>query len=385
MRKLFYIGIIGLIMFEIANVYFIMPMPGSQRMNSIDVAYFFHTWRWAFRSLFGILIALGALSAFREKKWSPYVAGLCLLAAVGVVYAANFEMAADTMFYQPSVLTLKNAAENKVGKERLVIGVEVNGQTRAYPIQYLGYHHQVRDTLGGKPIIVTYCTVCRTGRVFEPIVNNQVETFRLVGMDHFNAMFEDKTTGSWWRQANGEAIAGKLKGHTLPEVDITQISLEKWLALHPNSLVMQPDTKFQEEYDSLSNYESGKRKGKLTKRDSTSWQEKSWVVGIVAGNNSKAYDWKGLENKRIINDVVGNDPIALVLASDKKSFVALRRISSKQQLTLKNDSLYDEKGNVYSLLGKSQKLGTPDLTKVKAYQEYWHSWQTFHPDTKQYK
>ena len=385
MRKLFYIGLIGLLLFEIANVYFIMPMPGSQRLNSIDAAYFFHTWRWAFRSLFGVLIALGAFSAFRGEKWSPYVAGLCLLAAVGVIYAANFEMAADIMFYQPSVLTLKNAAENKVGKERLVIGVEVNGQARAYPIQYIGYHHQVRDTLGGKPIIVTYCTVCRTGRVFEPIVNNQVETFRLVGMDHFNAMFEDKTTGSWWRQANGEAIAGKLKGQTLPELDITQITLDKWLALHPNSLVMQPDVKFQEEYDSLSNYESGKRKGKLTKRDSASWQDKSWVVGVEVSGGTKAYDWNQLQKKGIINDMIGYLPISVVLASDNKSFVALRRATPGQKLILKDDSLYDEGGCVYNLFGKSHKPGISDLIKVNAYQEYWHSWQTFHPDTKQYK
>jgi hypothetical protein len=89
-------------------------------------------------------------------------------------------------------------------------------------------------------------------------------------MDHFNAMFEDKTTGSWWRQANGKAIAGKLKGQTLPELDIDpNRRLTKWLALYPNSLSDAVlISSFQEEYDSLSNYESGKRKGKLTKRDS---------------------------------------------------------------------------------------------------------------------
>jgi hypothetical protein len=116
----------------------------------------------------GVLIALLGcpIRRFEGKNGRlMWAGGLCLLVSSwSNAYAANFEMAADTMFYQPSVLTLKNAAENKVGKERLVIGVEVNGQARAYPIQYIGYHHQVRDTLGGKPIIVTYCTVCRTGR-----------------------------------------------------------------------------------------------------------------------------------------------------------------------------------------------------------------------------
>ncbi len=52
MKKLFWIGLIGLLLFEIANVYFIMPMPGSQQMNSIDLAYFLYKWRWAFQDRF---------------------------------------------------------------------------------------------------------------------------------------------------------------------------------------------------------------------------------------------------------------------------------------------------------------------------------------------
>ena len=54
MKKLFWIGILGWLLFEVANVYFIMPMPGSQRMNSIDLAYFLSV-AWAFRRvLFGL-------------------------------------------------------------------------------------------------------------------------------------------------------------------------------------------------------------------------------------------------------------------------------------------------------------------------------------------
>jgi hypothetical protein len=75
----------------------------------------------------------------------------------------NFKMAADHMFYQPKKLLMVAADSNKVDAERLVIGVNHNGEARAYPIQFIGYHHQVQDTVGGKPVIVTYCTVCRTG------------------------------------------------------------------------------------------------------------------------------------------------------------------------------------------------------------------------------
>jgi hypothetical protein len=359
-----------------------MPMPGSQRMNSIDLAYFLHSWRWPFRIFFTLLILSGTPAVFEAKrKWFPV---LMLLVTAGIIYAANYEMAADTMFYQPKTLLLNNASENKVGNDRLIIGITENGISKAYPIQYIGYHHQVRDELNGKPIIVTYCTVCRTGRVYKPLVNNKPEQFRLVGMDHFNAMFEDESTHSWWRQANGEAITGPSKGKMLPEVNSTQTSLSEWIALHPNTLIMQPDPEFQMKYDSMSKYESGKGKSTLTKTDPLSWKDKSWVVGIKSGKNSKAFDWNRLKSERIINSNVGNQPTTLVLASDNNSFFAFARPSESEGIILKNDTLYLGTRS-YNLLGKNiDSEKTSDLKPLNAYQEFWHSWQTFHPETEKY-
>src|SRR6478752_5986109 len=101
MKKYFWLGLIGLLLFEIANVYFIMPMPGSQQMNSIDLAYFLYTCRWLFRVLFGLLILVGLLRAHwhRRRKWL-LILPIIILAAV--IYMANFQMAADAMFRQPN-------------------------------------------------------------------------------------------------------------------------------------------------------------------------------------------------------------------------------------------------------------------------------------------
>lgn len=359
-----------------------MPMPGSQRVRSIDFAYFLYTWRWVFRGIFGLLLVIGFLKAFQASKWFSLI-GLALVMAA--IYAFNFVMAADSMFYQPKDLQMKNAQSNKVEKDRMVIGIELNGEAKAYPIALIGYHHQVLDTIAGKPIMVTYCTVCHTGRIFEPLVNGKPETFRLVGMDHFNAMFEDATTKSWWRQANGEAITGKLKGQTLPELLSEQTSVEKWLALHPNSLIMQPDLNFKTKYDSTAKYEKGKSKKDLTRTDSLSWKEKSWVVGIEIGKESKAFDWLRLKRERVINGQVGSQPVLVVLAGDNKSFFAFERPTNLTKFLIKNDTLSLDNQR-FTLSGNSinttEKTGS--LKRIKAYQEFWHSWQTFHPATKKY-
>ena len=264
----------------------------------------------------------------------------------------------------------------------MVIGIVNNGEAKAYPIRFLGYHHQVKDSIGGKPVIVTYCTVCRTGRVYEPTVNGQPEEFRLVGMDHFNAMFEDATTKSWWRQVSGDAITGKLKGSKLPEFFSTQTSLGEWLRLNPNSFVMQEDPAFTSQYDSTFKYESGKSKSNLTGTDSLSWKDKSWVIGVKAGNETKAYDWNKLKKERIILDKIGDKPVMVVLSKDDKSFFAFERPDENARYHLISDTIIFNSVH-YRINGQAIDT-TVSLKPLPAYQEFWHSWKSFNGDTQQY-
>jgi len=380
MKKLFYSGIALLVLFEAANVYFIMPMPFSQRMRSIDLAYALYTWRWLWRALFGAMIVAGAASALRAPGRKKWPAGAALLAAVAVIYTLNFRMSADRIFLEPASVTMKSAQHNVVEKERLVVGIEVNGDARAYPLQFIGYHHQVRDSAGGKPVMVSYCTVCRTGRVFDPVVEGRLEAFRLVGMDHFNAMFEDKRTRSWWRQATGEAMVGPMRGKSLAEIPSVQATLAQWLALHPGSLIMQPDSTLKEKYAKGFDYESGKSRKKLTGTDTISWNDKAWVVGLTVRGESRAYDWNRLRRDRVVNDQLGGRPIVLVLAADLASFFAFERPDSATRFTVRGDSLVAG-AKTYALTGRG---AAGVLRPLSASQEFWHSWRTFHPGTGTY-
>lgn len=375
--RIFWIGVVGLALLEIALVYFIMPMPGSQRMRSLELAYALYSWRWAGRAVFGALVLYGALGAWRGAGRLRALLPVSLVALASLVYVVNFRMAADSMFLQPRTLRLVPVAMNRVALDRLVVGIEMNGEAKAYPLQFIGYHHQVRDTLAGQPILVSYCTVCRTGRVFRPTVNGSPETFRLVGMDQFNAMFEDRRSRSWWRQANGQAVIGPLKGVAMPELPSVQVTLAQWIALHPNTLVMQADPAFTSEYAKDYAYERGTKRGGLTGTDTASWQDKSWVVGVALNGAATAYDWKRLRRDRVINDVVGGVPIVLALGPDSVSFFAFRRPDATAEFRMAGDSLVAQVGH-YALNGRGP---AGSLAAVTASQEFWHSWRSFQPGT----
>jgi hypothetical protein len=326
-----------------------------------------------------LFILVGTFSAFEVKqKWIPILA---MIPVIAIVYNFNFRMTADRMFLQPETLTFKPKAENILSDSSIVVAVSKQGESKAYPIRYIQYHHQVRDSIAGKAIMITYCNVCRTGRVFEPLVDGKPENFRLVGMDHFNAMFEDKTTKSWWRQATGEAITGPLKGKILPEVESSQLTLGSFFSLYPFGKVMQAEHRSKHSYDTLGRFEKGRSKGKLTRTDSLSWKAKSWVLGIEIDGISKAYDWIQLKESRIINDKLGETPIVIAIASDEQSFTAFKR-NSQDEFIIRNDSLISAEGK-YDFAGRD--VDGNILKPVKIYQEFWHSWKQFHPNTEVYK
>ncbi|MCU0646477.1 MAG: DUF3179 domain-containing protein [Gemmatimonadaceae bacterium] len=379
-RLIFWAGIVLVICFEFAHVWFIMPLPGSQRLRSLDVAYALHGARWVVRLFALALVVYGAPAAWQLRGWRRWMPPIGVIVAAVVAYMTNVQMAADQIFRQPTRVVMQPVAGNTVAQDRLVVGVVVNGQARAYPLQYIGYHHQVRDTIGGEPVLVSYCTVCRTGRVFSPLVDGRPETFRLVGMDQFNAMFEDATTKSWWRQANGEAVTGPRRGVRLRELPSVQVTLAQWLAIHPDARIMQGDTTFAEEYAKDYAFERGTSRKTLTGTDTVSWGEKAWVVGITARGASVAFDWNRLKRERVINAMVGTTPVVLALRDDTASFFAFERPDTATRFAWRGDSLVSAQG-AYGLDGRG---ATGVLTPINASQEFWHSWRTFQPGTGRY-
>ncbi len=392
MRKLLLpAGMLILFAAEILRVYFIMPFPGSQRGNTVSIAFFLEKYIVFIRISALLMIGVAVYRSFGKwKKWKSGLFILGMLLYSFIFYMVNYRFLADKMFYQPKNKILAAEAGNRVSMDKLVLGVTLNNESRAYPIEIIGYHHQVRDSIGGEPVIITYCTVCRTGRVYSPFVNGKREYFRLVGMDHFNAMFEDITTKSWWRQATGEALTGKLKGTKLREIPSQQMRLGAWLRSHPSSLVLQPDPAFAKKYADLAGFDAGTIKSGLEKRDSGSWQFKSWVVGIRNNGTSKAYDWNQLVSKRIIQDSISGMQFVITVENDNASFHAWNRVLNDRLMDFITDSSgMKDTGTASTWNNDGFCIDGPlkgeQLRPVQAYQEFWHSWRYFNPATAVYK
>ncbi len=363
-KLLFWISLIGITVFEFYKVYLISPFPGSQQGDAVSVAWFLYHYRWFFRIVLLAGIIVGIKPVFTRRKWIPITV---MIVSGIVVYTTNFEMSADKMFSEPEHLAFASPTSCGIPLDAIVIGVTNNGESKAYPMRYLIFHHNVTDVVGGKKVMVTYCSACRSGLVLEPIVDGNTESFRLVGMEQFNAMYEDNSTGSWWRQASGEAVAGELIGTQLPLVNFEQLTLKEWSQRHPTGVVMLPDQKFVDQYSNDA-FEKGINQGSIVRKDSLAWQKRSWVVGIESNGNYRAYDWNELVRKRAIHDTIGTSYIEVYVDDQNINFGA--KSSQVDFYGTDGDSIPPAEYRSES--------------EIPARQMYWHTWKTFYPSTTRY-
>jgi hypothetical protein len=62
-----------------------------------------------------------------------------------------------------------------------VIGLQINGDARAYPLRLLIWHEIANDIVGGVPVAVTYCPLCNAAIVFDRRNAGSTLTFGTTG------------------------------------------------------------------------------------------------------------------------------------------------------------------------------------------------------------
>ena len=123
-----------------------------------------------------------------------------------------------------------------------VITVAINGDVRAYPLRILTWHEIVNDTVGGKPVTVTYCPLCNAAIVFDRTVKGKVLDFGTTGLlRKSDLVMYDRQTQSWWQQFAGEAIAGSMTGTSLTMLPARLESYKLFKQRHPGGKVLVPN------------------------------------------------------------------------------------------------------------------------------------------------
>lgn len=133
-----------------------------------------------------------------------------------------------------------------------VIGVEINGESRAYPLFVVDAHEVVLDEVGGVPIVVTRSPLIDEASVFRRRLADESEPdFEVSGLldDLALLMHDGKEDATLWSAHDGRAIAGAAVGSRLETVPgASVVRWRDWLKAHPETRVVVRDPESMRRY-----------------------------------------------------------------------------------------------------------------------------------------
>lgn len=237
--------------------------------------------------------------------------------------------------------------------ERLVFGVIVGDEARAYPRHIMDVHEMVNDTLGGRRIGIPYCTRCGSAQAyFTDEVPPGFETLELRAsglLSRANKMMFDLHTFSLIDTFTGRALTGPLQdeGHTLEMISVVTSTWGDWKEAHPDTTIIARDGGIGRSYpmDPL-----------LDRSD----DGPSFPVGAVDPR---------LPVEALVLGVVASDgtPLAFPVAELRSA------IASGDEVALSGAVVFPDAGGF--------RVKRSDGTALASHQAFWFAWSQLRPET----
>ena len=278
-----------------------------------------------------------------------------------------------------------------VSDDDIVIGLNVNGESRAYPLFILVWHEIVNDNVGGIPLAITYCPLCYTSQVFERTIDGREMEFGTSGkLYNSNLVMYDRNTDSMWSQAMGKAIVGQLTGYELKRVPFDLAKWSDWKKLYPDTTVLSTSTGHSRPYgsDPYGDYYTDSQIYFPVKNSDDRMHPKEIILGFDHSDSFKAYRLADVESQKIINDNMNNQNLVLVSIVPHAVRAFDRNVDGKiLEFELDGDVMIDKQtGTQWNLEGiaVSGMLHGKQLEKLPFNPGFWFEWVAFHPTTEVY-
>ncbi len=284
----------------------------------------------------------------------------------------------------------------------------VMGDTaRFYPLAMLIVHEIVNDEVDGRPVLVTYCPLCNSALVFDPVVDGQRLRFGTSGLlRNSDLVMWDDVTESLWQQIGGEGLVGAFAGHRLDVIPSAIVSWGDFKTGYPDGVVLAPPGRPASSYGRNPYVQYTSRSAPIPGFfDSTILDDRypalERTVGVTVDGHNKAYPFSVVQANGAVNDLVAGVPVVVlwspgtadaldspVTADGVDVGAALafdRRIEGEplEFASAGNGQFTDDRtGSTWNVLGQAVdgELAGARLEPVVHTNEFWFAWAAFHPN-----
>ncbi len=261
----------------------------------------------------------------------------------------------------------------------IVVGVEIDGDARAYPIRIIAWHEMVNDTIGGVPVSLAYCTLCGSPILFDGRVGSEVYRFGTSGLLYrSNKLMYDRNTRTLWNQFSGKPAWGPLVGEDirLKVLPVVVTTWGEWHARHPDTTVLSIETGFARNYGSgvaYNEYFNSPKTWFNVPIADERLAQKDDVYAVRVGEALTAYPIELLAERRLAQDEVGGLPIVVIATADGTGGRSYEAGDVRFEFAdLSAGTLTDTDGGIWTI--REDSLLGPDgevLPRVGGHNAYW--------------
>lgn len=283
-----------------------------------------------------------------------------------------------------------SASEAGLDDNEPVIGVTINGESRAYSVYLMNHHEIVNDKIGDEVFAVTWCPLANLAVVYDREIDGREYTFGVSGkiLKNTLVMF-DYETESLWPIAYGKAIDGKLSGKKADRVVNSQkMSWAAWKTLHPNTLVLSYRGSSTVGYDVYRDYHKSEQTGiRPVKNKDKRLDAKTNVIGIEVNGRHKAYPFSIFDNTKIVTDefqglnllVYRNKETNIIMAYNRQIDGHVIEFNSAKDFA--TDKTTKTTWDLEKGIGINGRMKGKLLQPVDFVTIYWFVWADYFPDT----
>jgi hypothetical protein len=139
---------------------------------------------------------------------------------------------------------LVSQTDNRHGlpKNELVLGLEIEGNFKAYPLQAVTDREMINDSFAGQNVLVTLGPPSDVGMIFNRNIDGLNLTFEaLPNSGDGQKLMMDRETGTVWDALTGRAISGDLAKNELERFTTEYAFWFAWSQIHPQTEIYVAD------------------------------------------------------------------------------------------------------------------------------------------------
>jgi hypothetical protein len=128
-----------------------------------------------------------------------------------------------------------HALDPSLTPRTLIVGITINGVSRAYPFDDLLRQNPIVDEIAGVPLILVLAEDKKSVRAFDRRVDNRKLEFFLKSDSSIWRLVDAETASEW--DFTGKAVAGPLSGKELKKIGVLNDYWFDWKAYNPKTTV----------------------------------------------------------------------------------------------------------------------------------------------------